>query len=77
MVIINLGNKRKVGNCPGCGKLVQKKYQPFCSQRCADLDLANWFNGSYSVPVVELNESDLDELDRVLENVDGLSDEGF
>ena len=77
VVVINLGKKRKVGKCPGCGKLGQEKYQPFCSQRCADLDLAKWFNGSYSVPVVELNESDLDELDTVLENGDGSRDEGF
>jgi len=77
MVVINLGQTRKVGKCPGCGKLGQEKYRPFCSQRCADLDLAKWFNGSYSVPIVELNESDLDELDKVLENGDGSRDEGF
>jgi hypothetical protein len=29
------------------------KYRPFCSPRCADIDLGRWFNGSYSVPAVE------------------------
>lgn len=24
-------------------------YRPFCSRRCADVDLARWFNGSYVV----------------------------
>ena len=77
MVVIDFGKKRKVGKCPGCGKLGQEKYQPFCSQRCADLDLAKWFNGGYSVPVVELNESDLDELEAVLGADDSVSDKGF
>lgn len=37
-------------NCPMCGKPTQQKTRPFCSKRCADLDLARWFNGSYAVP---------------------------
>ena len=77
MVVIDLRKKRKVGKCPSCGELGQEKYQPFCSRRCADLDLAKWLNGSYSVPVVEVNESDLDELERTIENCDGRSDEGL
>lgn len=36
------------------------KYRPFCSKRCADLDLHAWFSGSYTIPVVE-NDSGLDE----------------
>jgi endogenous inhibitor of DNA gyrase (YacG/DUF329 family) len=24
--------------------------RPFCSKRCADVDLARWFSGSYAVP---------------------------
>ena len=26
---------------------------PFCSRRCADLDLQRWFSGVYAVPAVE------------------------
>ena len=77
MVVIDLGKKRKVGKCPGCGELGQEKYQPFCSRRCADLDLAKWLNGSYSVPVVELDENDLDELETTLGNGEGLNDQDF
>ena len=77
MVVIDLGRKRKVGKCPACGELSQEKYQPFCSWRCADLDLAKWLNGSYSVPVVELNENDLDELEMTLENDEGRNDQDF
>ncbi|MEX0350052.1 MAG: DNA gyrase inhibitor YacG [Paracoccaceae bacterium] len=40
-------------SCPICGQDMQKAYRPFCSKRCADLDLANWFNGNYAVPSVE------------------------
>lgn len=42
------------------------KYRPFCSKRCADVDLGNWFNGSYNVPVVELDEADYEELEQEL-----------
>ena len=36
--------------CPICNKESQKAYRPFCSKRCADVDLGRWFNGSYAVP---------------------------
>ena len=45
-----------------------KKYRPFCSKRCADLDLGNWFNESYSIPVNEINEEDIEELTQALED---------
>ena len=38
------------GECPMCGKVPQLRYRPFCSKRCADLDLSRWLNGVYSVP---------------------------
>jgi endogenous inhibitor of DNA gyrase (YacG/DUF329 family) len=50
-----------------CGAATLEKYRPFCSKRCADLDLARWFNGAYSVPVVELDEADLDEIEEAFE----------
>jgi hypothetical protein len=39
--------------CPICGKLAIEQYRPFCSKRCADIDLHRWLAGVYSVPVVE------------------------
>ena len=36
--------------CPICQEKTVSKYRPFCSKRCADLDLAKWLNGSYAVP---------------------------
>ena len=39
--------------CPTCGKPSVEKYRPFCSKRCADVDLQRWFTGRYAIPVVE------------------------
>ncbi|MBW4709605.1 DNA gyrase inhibitor YacG [Roseobacter sp. YSTF-M11] len=52
-------------SCPICGKKVSQSLRPFCSKRCADLDLARWFNGSYAVP--SNDPEDLEELDKALD----------
>ncbi len=39
--------------CPICGKPTATGYRPFCSRRCADIDLGRWFNESYRVPADE------------------------
>jgi hypothetical protein len=44
---------RAGGACPICGKPSDAKARPFCSRRCADLDLARWLGGSYRVPTSE------------------------
>jgi endogenous inhibitor of DNA gyrase (YacG/DUF329 family) len=44
-------NEKKT--CPVCGKPAAKKYLPFCSKRCADLDLARWLGGVYRIPTEE------------------------
>ncbi|WP_299553807.1 DNA gyrase inhibitor YacG [uncultured Tateyamaria sp.] len=36
--------------CPICNEQTVKMYRPFCSRRCADIDLARWMNGAYAVP---------------------------
>ncbi len=36
--------------CPICEKPTVVEYRPFCSKRCADVDLGRWFNESYVVP---------------------------
>ena len=36
--------------CPICGKAAVEKYRPFCSKRCADVDLNRWLTGSYVIP---------------------------
>lgn len=37
-------------SCPICGKEVDPKYRPFCSRRCADIDLGKWLTGGYAIP---------------------------
>ena len=39
--------------CPICGKPREAKFAPFCSRRCADVDLHRWLAGVYAVPAVE------------------------
>jgi endogenous inhibitor of DNA gyrase (YacG/DUF329 family) len=40
----------RVPACPICRKPVQAKFRPFCSARCADVDLGRWFSEAYAVP---------------------------
>ncbi|KDE20028.1 hypothetical protein AZ09_09155 [Acetobacter aceti 1023] len=40
----------KSPKCPVCGKPVQAEFRPFCSKRCADIDLGRWFSGDYRIP---------------------------
>ena len=48
----------KKSGCPICGRQPEEKYRPFCSKRCADVDLGRWFNERYVVPVPIDPESD-------------------
>jgi uncharacterized protein len=41
------------GACPICGKPTVLTFRPFCSKRCADVDLQRWVTGRYAVPAVE------------------------
>ena len=36
--------------CPICSRETDPKYRPFCSKRCADVDLAKWLGGTYAIP---------------------------
>jgi uncharacterized protein len=42
--------------CPICKKPSDPAFRPFCSKRCADVDLQRWFTGAYAIPVVEDDE---------------------
>lgn len=61
--------------CPICGKSRAdmapedaQKYRPFCSRRCADVDLGRWLTGGYAVPSAA--ESDPDELAQALDEAE-------
>ncbi|MHC8510460.1 MAG: DNA gyrase inhibitor YacG [Rhodospirillales bacterium] len=36
--------------CPLCAKPALLAFKPFCSKRCADVDLGRWLGGAYAVP---------------------------
>jgi uncharacterized protein len=44
--------------CPICGKPTAEPTKPFCSKRCADVDLHRWLSGAYAIPVTEDEEED-------------------
>lgn len=43
-------------SCPICNKKADPKYHPFCSRRCADVDLGRWLSGGYRIPADRLEE---------------------
>ena len=44
--------------CPICKKKTVAQYRPFCSRRCADVDLGRWMTGGYAVPADSPEELD-------------------
>ncbi len=52
----------KARKCPMCGKPAETKFRPFCSRRCANLDLGNWLGEVYRAPTDEpMEEEDFDQ----------------
>ncbi|WP_238368051.1 DNA gyrase inhibitor YacG [Mesobacterium pallidum] len=53
-------------SCPICAEKTDPKFRPFCSKRCADIDLGRWMRGSYAIPSDDPEDADeaLDELER-------------
>ena len=47
--------KRNQINCPNCKLPSIDPHIPFCSRRCARIDLGKWLNEDYAIP------SDLDD----------------
>ena len=43
--------------CPICGRETDPKYRPFCSRRCADVDLGRWLTGGYAIPAEEAEDN--------------------
>jgi len=41
--------QQSTSRCPICGKPATKEYSPFCSKKCADVDLGRWLKGTYVV----------------------------
>lgn len=46
----NVIRLKPVRPCPICGRPSSQQFHPFCSGRCADIDLNRWLSGSYVIP---------------------------
>jgi hypothetical protein len=44
--------------CPICARRSDPTYRPFCSRRCADVDLGRWLTERYAIPVEEAEGED-------------------
>ena len=53
-----IDNKLSAARCPLCSKPVDLSYKPFCSKRCADIDLNRWLSGVYAIPTKEDEDED-------------------
>jgi endogenous inhibitor of DNA gyrase (YacG/DUF329 family) len=51
-------------SCPICGKAVVQDYRPFCSRRCADVDLGRWLTESYRIPADEVEDVEAEPDDK-------------
>lgn len=50
--------KIPIGKCPICGKPATEERRPFCSRRCATIDLGRWIGGNYRVPTAPNDEEE-------------------
>ena len=56
--VVELQVAKPEKKCLLCNKKTQKQYAPFCSKRCADLDLGKWLGDGYRIPTQENREFD-------------------
>ena len=42
--------------CPICARNTDARYKPFCSRRCADVDLGKWLTGGYAIPAAAIDD---------------------
>ncbi len=52
-------------SCPICQKDTDPRFRPFCSKRCADVDLGKWLSGDYAVP-----SRDPEDIERALDEAE-------
>jgi endogenous inhibitor of DNA gyrase (YacG/DUF329 family) len=57
-------SSRAKAACPICGRPTERRFKPFCSPRCQDVDLARWLTGAYVVQTEEEPEAEDDVVVR-------------
>ena len=58
----NVVTLRPTRPCPICGKPSTQAHHPFCSGRCADIDLNRWLSGAYAIPAESASEDEEEAL---------------
>lgn len=59
--------------CPNCKKkfdYYSSEFRPFCSEKCRLIDLGQWLNESYAVPVQKLTEEEQQTLEQLTHEKD-------
>jgi endogenous inhibitor of DNA gyrase (YacG/DUF329 family) len=56
--------------CPICGKPSSQQHHPFCSARCADIDLNRWLSGSYVIPAKPEETDGEDDISKFVDDED-------
>jgi len=56
--------------CAICGKPVDAGFKPFCSKRCADVDLNRWLSGRYVIPGAQVPDDEEDRPARADKDAD-------
>jgi uncharacterized protein len=51
-------SEKSGSRCPTCRKPTVAAHRPFCSKRCADIDLARWLGGTFVIPGASLDVAD-------------------
>lgn len=55
--------------CPICEKKpADAEYRPFCSKRCADVDLSRWLSDAYTIPGQPADQAEDAHLDKSVKN---------
>lgn len=50
--------KAQAKSCPVCSRPPARRYAPFCSKRCSDVDLGRWLNEGYAIPILPADDPD-------------------
>ncbi len=56
-------------SCPICHGKSEERVRPFCSKRCADIDLGRWMTGRYAVP--SSDPQDIENAHEAIEDTSG------
>jgi uncharacterized protein len=62
--------KKLLVECPHCKKKFEyysSQFRPFCSEKCRLIDLGQWLNESYTVPVEKLSFEEAQTLEQLID----------